>query len=242
MKVLLLLPLLVFFRTNKPPENSSSVFQKDTTLIIHVLDGNTAEWPVEKFKTDEETKMSYAVDNDHQTLFLAIIIADQGIQMKIMQDGMNLYLDTKGKKRESRGIEFPLKMENLASVVNMKVFGFNNTEPFVQDIKSEGAANIAMTWDSGNVIHIEYNIPLKMLEETLADLNKKKISIGWKLKENEMPGNNTTPVRTTSTIVAVPAGSRPPANRNVGLDQKNTLPQPTTNKAQSVWTTHTILF
>lgn len=112
----------------------------------------------------------------------------------------------------------------------MKLFGFGDGEPLIQSLRAEGTANIAMAWDSDFVVHIEYNIPLKMLGESLADLNNKKISIGWKLKENSMPANNPPPVRTTSRIVAVPAGTRPPLDRNVGTNQNDRLPQTNTIK------------
>ena len=254
MRILFLLPAIVFCGAHKSAFTISSLFQKDTTIIVHLLDGNTAEWPAEKFKTDKETKMAYAVDHDKQTLFLAISISDITMQKRVMQDGLNLYIDAKGKKKENKGIEFPVKMENLASVENMKIFGFNNAEPLLQNIKTEGTANIAMAWDSANVIHIEYNIPLKLLEETLADLNNKKISIGWKLKDSEIPDpasppvSAATPTSTTTRLVAVPAGSQPSAIRNPpNLNNtrnvnNNPAPQPTSNKGQSFWTSYTIIF
>ena len=91
-----------------------------------------------------------------------------------------------------------------------------------------------------------------MLESSATELNNKKISIGWKLHESEMPGNNTAqpistssqPVSTSTRLVGVPAGSRPPTyNRNVGPSQNNIPSQTNTIKQpQSIWTTHTIIF
>jgi hypothetical protein len=126
----------------------------------------------------------------------------------------------------------------------MKVFGFTNTEPVTQNVKTEGTINIAIGWDSSYALSIEYYVPLKMLESSVTELNNKKISIGWKLKENDMTSDNVTPVTTTSRVVAVqvPAGSRPPSNRNVGSSQSNIPPQTNTAKPQSIWTTHTIIF
>jgi hypothetical protein len=135
-------------------------------------------------------------------------------------------------------------MENVSDIGNMKVFGFTNTEPVPQNVKTEGTINIAMGWDSSYVLNIEYYVPLKMFESSVTELNNKKISIGWKLKENEMTSDNVTPVSSSSRIVTVqvPAGGRPPNNRNVGSSQDNTLPQTNTAKPQSTWTTHTIIF
>jgi hypothetical protein len=149
------------------------------------------------------------------------------------------------RKKESHGVEFPLGMENVSNIGNMKVFGFANTEPVIQNVKTEGTINIAIGWDSSYSLSIEYHVPLKMLESTITELNNKKLSIGWKLKENDMTSDNGTPVSSTSRLVAVqaPAGSRPPNNRNVGSSQTSTTPQTNTSKPpQSIWTTHTIIF
>ena len=179
MRIFFLLPAIsLLANSNYSHLKFSSTFQRDTTIISHLLDGNTAEWPPEKFVIDKSTKMEFAIDNDNQTLFLAINIPDRSIQKKVMQEGMNLYIDTKGKKKENKGIEFPVKMENISNTENMKLFGFSNAEPFIQNIKTEGTANIAIAWDSSSVLHIEYNIPMKIFEENLSELNNKKISIG----------------------------------------------------------------
>jgi len=231
----------------------SSKFQTDTTIITHLLDGNTTEWPTEKFTIDKATKIRYAVDNDSQMLFLALSIHDKMTQQSIMQKGMNLFIDVKGKKKENHGVEFPLGMENVSDIGNMKVFGFSNAEPFPQNVKTEGTINIAIGWDSSNVLSIEYYVPLKMLESSLSELNNKKINIGWKLHESEMPGNNTVQPASTSSqtaststrLVGVPAGSRPPPTppvRSSGPTQNDPYAQPSTGKAQSIWATHIIVF
>jgi hypothetical protein len=188
MKMFFLLPIInLLVVSNYPRIQLSSTSQLDTISIIHILDGNILEWPQEKFTMDKATKIRYAVDNDSQMLFLALNIHDKMAQQSVMQKGMNLFIDVKGKKKENHGVEFPLGMENVSDIGNMKVFGFSNAEPFPQNVKTEGTINIAIGWDSSNVLSIEYYVPLKMLESSLSELNNKKISIGWKLHESEMP-------------------------------------------------------
>lgn len=241
MRIFFLLPAICLI-SKSPQTPFSNACQTDTAIVTHLLDGSIAEWPAEKFMTDKATKMEYALDNNNQTLFLAIKVADQNVQKRIMQEGLHLYLDTKGKKKESRGIEFPLKMENLASIEYMKLFGFGSGEPATLSIRSEGTANIAIAWDSSFVMHIEYHIPLKMLEEIVADLNNKKISIGWKLEQSEIPSTaSQTVTRTSSEVVAVRGTSRP-GNRNASNVNNTPVVPSTSSKAQSVWTTHTISF
>lgn len=248
MRIFLFLPLICLVG-NSSHIIISGASRADTTIVTHLLDGNTAEWPAEKFVTNKVTRMEYAVDNDKQSLFLAVNISDKNIQKRIMQEGLNLYIDIKGKKKENRGIEFPVKMDNIASIENMKLFGFSDGEPRIQNIKNEGTVNIAIAWDTSYVMHIEYNIPLKMLEETVADLNTKKISIGWKLQESEMHSNTSqnVPTTTITRLVGVPSGTRPSAgNRSTSNVNNNVNNNPAlqsnSNKSQSFWTSHTITF
>ena len=81
----------------------------DTAKINHVIDGVLTEWNQGKFETDKETEIQYAVDHDETNLYLAIKVPNMRTQMKMMMQGMKLFVDTKGKRRERAGIEFPVK-------------------------------------------------------------------------------------------------------------------------------------
>ena len=241
MKVILLFSLIIFSNASKSSE--IIFFQNDTLRIIHVLDGIITEWPADKFITDKTTSIEYIVDNDDQTLFLAINIPDRDIQKRILEKGLNLYLDIKGKKRTSKGIEFPAKTETLTSLEGMKLFGFTDADPFLMSLNTLGTANVAIGWDSSYIMHIEYNIPLKMLENNLADLNNKKISIGWELKEYEMPASNNNAQRTETRLVGVSSSG----NRTVSRPISNSNNTPNTSqqanvKPATIWTSYTINF
>jgi len=245
MKIFFLLPVIsLLFVSNYPHLQLSLTSHTDSTNIIHLLDGNIAEWPEEKFALDKATKIRYAIDNDSQMLFLAMNISDKNVQQRIMQQGMTLFIDVKGKKKENRGVKFPLRMENVSDIGNMKVFGFGNAEPSSQSVKTEGTINIAIGWDSSFVLTIEYSVPLKMLEGSLAELNNKKISVGWKINEEDGMTNTAQPVSGTPRLVGVQTTNttRPPSNRNVSSTQSNPFPQTNSSKAQSIWATHTIVF
>jgi len=231
MKAIFIFPLIILKSFFTPSIHCSTIIQIDTTIIIHQLDGDIGEWPSEKFITDKETRTRFATDNDGQFLFLVLTISDIPTQKKIMQGGVNLYIDTKGKKKESTGIEYPV----AGNPGSMRLFGFSDSEPAILSISSEGTANIAFSWDSSNVLHIEYNIPLKLLEKAVPGLNNKKISVGWKLIEADM--NNAL---AASQVTAVPSGgrNRAAAPNRTGSD----FPQSTSIKYKSFWTTHTIIF
>jgi len=118
--------LLLSFR-NRTFFNNYQSFSSTDTAIHHVLDGKANEWPVQKFETDVRSEIKYAVDNDPQNLYLALIIPNSRTQMRIMRQGMELYLDTKGKKKESKGIEFPVK-EGRSQEDNFNNFRGQQTE------------------------------------------------------------------------------------------------------------------
>jgi len=241
MKIFFLLPVINLLVSSSDLKFSTT-FYTDTTRITHSLDGHNAEWPQQKFITDKTTKIRYATDNDSQMLFVVVNIADKYQQQKIMQQGMSLFVDVKGRKKENRGVEFPLGMENGLNIENMKVFGMGDAEPVPQNVKTEGTINIAIAWDTLYAMNIEYNIPLKMLEKNLADLNNKTISIGWKIKQNEMPAVSSQPASTTSRLVSAPSGTRPSSNRNVSNVNSNSSLQSNPNTSQFFWTSHTIVF
>lgn len=214
----------------------------DSAKIIHVLDGNTNEWKADKFETDKETMVMYAIDHDAQKLYIAMKIPDQRLQVKMMMQGMSMYLDKKGKKREATGIEFPMKRtvslegmggrgggrtvggapdpktmrENLAStMLLLKLFGFDDREDNMQLISLANSPNIAFNWDDANIMHIEYEVPLNMLGD-LAALNGRPLGIGWKIhgmEQSQSPGSNTV---VSTSLVGVPAGGGAPLSRAGG--------------------------
>ena len=250
MKIFLLPALLYSISVPGYRSSTFAVVPTDSSIIVHVLDGNTMEWPKTKFDTDNETKMQYAADNNDKTLFLALIVAGKEMQKKILAHGMNLYIDTKGRKRESKGIEFPVSAgsDPVNALSTMKLFGFTTLPSFVQSSTTEGTANIVALWDSLNVLHIEYNIPITLLGNT-DELKNRKISIGWKPKEEtgeEIKDNKTSGQSyTTATIVGVPAGTRPGntnTNRNAGPNRDAVSSVPQSNRTQSFWTSHTLIF
>ena len=97
-----------------PAQTNEKYFLGDT-LINHQLDGRVNEWPAQKFETDPTTQFKYAIDNDKQNLYLVLSITGIREQLRLMHQGMNLYLDPKGKKKEGKGIEFPVQRDQSAA-------------------------------------------------------------------------------------------------------------------------------
>lgn len=220
----------------------------DTTVIKHDLDGSIQEWPAQKFESNTEIGIKYAVDNDNENLYIAMSIPSFPAQMKIMSQGMILYIDTKGKQSEEKGIEYPVRSENPPAVnsqdknairaamamnlIFLKLFGFSEGAPVKQTIE-EGKVNIVFGWDAADVMNIEYKIPLAVLVEN--SLDQKLISLGFKIQGREMMAQ-TVGMSGSSRIVSVQSGRRP-----MGTGRRPQTPTGSSpNFDQSFWTKYTM--
>jgi hypothetical protein len=133
MKFLILLPIVFLslpFNSTHLYDSTGFVIAPDTTSH-HVLDGKLTEWPVQNFQTDLSTEIKYAMDNDNQNLYLALAIPNSRMQIKLMHQGMEMYIDLKAKKKEGKGIEFPLK-KNVQADDAIMTFNSENTNDAIE--------------------------------------------------------------------------------------------------------------
>lgn len=236
-------------------------YQADSVLINHKQDGLTNEWPAAKFETDLATDIKFAIDNDGSNLYMALKIANEGIQMKIMNMGMNMYIDLKGKKKENRGIIFPVREEKAKNaapgnneqkqedpapkksidkkqirstmalhLIYMQVFGFDGSGKRDQGLNIPGSVNVAFTWDSLNVMQMEYLVPLKMLGDS-ASLTEKEVGIGWKLNGMYPSDNPAYYSQQTSN-----------SQHRIGADNNPIIERETIIREQNIWKKHVIKF
>jgi hypothetical protein len=271
MKPLFLFPAAIISLSLMRLHNFSSAPQPlttiDSVIIEHQLDGTVKEWPVEKFSSDKDAGIDYAIDNDGQNLYLAMKIPGQGEQMKIMRMGMSFFIDLKGKHKKNQGIEFPIKkdiggfqgggmpqrneqgerpdvkairMMLAINLISLKLFGFTDAEPVEQALDMDGSARIAYNWDSTDLMQIEYILPLKMLGDP-ASLDQKNISIGWKVNGAELPssGTYTSGISGSKPTSSIgPGGGRP----GTGTVNRSGSGQPDMQKMmqeQEIWTKYT---
>lgn len=221
--------LLVCLYTNQTKAGAGLL--NDTAKIKHAIDGNINEWKIDSFETDKETQIQYAIDHDANFLFVAIKIADQRAQMKMMTQGMNMYLDRKGKHREGTGINFPLPqgMDALRSafanrqaetppdpkamrealaknMLLLKTFGLEDQEDRTQMVVEENGVNVSYDWDAANNMYIEYLVPMRFLGKT-SDLNGKPLSVGWQLMSMQSGGGGGMQAPPSTSVARPGAGS-----------------------------------
>ncbi len=211
---------------------SIGMLSPDTGIVRHTNDGLLNEWPNARFTDDKGTGIQYALDNDKENLYVALKIADPWIQTQMMRVGMNTYFDMKGKRKENKGVEFPVKkqfggipikqpldvkeerMVNALNFLSLKLFGFadDDEEPKEQSLEMKGSLQMVFTWDAADILQLEYMVPLNILEKELTGFDQKQISVGWKIKamdQQDLAGNITG--TTTTRVVPGRTGQRPGA-------------------------------
>jgi len=166
------------------------------------IDGSAKEWQNPFGLYETKTKLMFAISNDDSTLYLCFQCPDPVNQDKIMQAGMQVSINTKGKNKVNASIQFPFKKtdkknksEEIISEYDYGIDGLkasfllNNftmlTEGFATQngtfhIKESRNIQIAMNWDSINTLVYELAIPYKELfgnAFAVADLSK-EITLG----------------------------------------------------------------
>src|SRR5689334_3590373 len=129
-----------FFAFHDIPAQPQKEYWLNDTTINHSLDGKADEWSAQKFEIDPATQFKYAIDNDKQNLYLVLSIANFREQIKIIRQGMDLYFDPKEKKKEGKGIEFPVKKDPSAADMVMNYGGQENGNTEEQSPEQRKAA------------------------------------------------------------------------------------------------------
>jgi hypothetical protein len=75
-----------------------------------MIDGDVKEWGDSLQYYNKENKINYAIANDKENLYMAMRIKDRVQQIRALNAGITFSIDTKGKKRDSFRLTFPLPM------------------------------------------------------------------------------------------------------------------------------------
>jgi len=80
-----------------------------------VIDGKNEDWPSPYPSYDSKSMVGYATSNDANFLYITVETGDEYTQMKILKQGLYVYIDTDGGKQTYMGIHYPLQNENDAA-------------------------------------------------------------------------------------------------------------------------------
>jgi hypothetical protein len=260
--------LLIFLQScgsSKKTVSSSAAPEEKyySRRLTPVTDGKMNEWG-DTLAYDNSTKCIYAVANDDSALYIAIKASDRMQQMKIVQGGMEIWIDDQAKKKKTTGIKFPLgggKMEMPSSgssaggqnakemakqmrlqmklkMLSMELTGFKEHLNGLQSVYSNVPVKAVIEWDDKDNMIYELAIPFAALDQQVnADLNN--ISIGVFIKGLKMepgPGGGMP-------AGGPPAGGmRPPGGgmRSGGGGMPNQDELENMSRDNSFWTKYTI--
>jgi hypothetical protein len=196
--------------SSKKTSSSSGESQEKyySRYLTPVIDGKMNEWG-DTLMYDNSTKCIYSIANDESALYIAIKAIDRIQQMKMIQGGMEIWIDGKVKRNKSIGVKFPLgggimsmpdnrsstrdskemRQQMMAQMLTMELIGFKEGMNGSQSIYSGTEVKPAIGWDNKDNLIYELAIPLAALNEAVkADL--KNISIGIFINGLEMPQNS----------------------------------------------------
>lgn len=177
-----------------------------------VIDGNAKDWGDSLRYYNTEKKINYSLANDQENLYMAIKVTDRLDQMKILRAGITFSIDTKGKKKETFSLTFPLNVggnqpvapmekadngdvtqedrdelmhERITTLRGIKVAGFKDIEDDMITTSNTYGIKTAINYDdNGNLIY-EAAIPLKFFHAD--DVAKNEWAFNFKINGIQRP-------------------------------------------------------
>jgi len=105
---LLLLPLLL--QAQKTPKGKAPVPESFRVNTAPAIDGDLTDWGY-AFENNQKNELQCFVGNDGAYIYLGIRVQDPGLQARIMQRGLSIWIDTLGKQKHHRGVGYPLPVQ-----------------------------------------------------------------------------------------------------------------------------------
>lgn len=152
------------------------------------IDGDSREWGDSLRYFNAEKMINYSLANSKDTLYMAIRVNDRSEQARILAAGLTFSVDTKGKKKETFSITFPVDVdgavplsairnddngditqqdrdellhERLTTLRGIKVVGFKDIEDDMITTSNTYGIQTAVNYDDKNYLVCEAAIPLK---------------------------------------------------------------------------------
>ena len=73
-----------------------------------LVDGSNKDWPSPYPEYDDKAQIGYSVSNDKDNLYITVETGDPATQLKIIKEGLTVWIDRQGEKNEQTAINFPI--------------------------------------------------------------------------------------------------------------------------------------
>jgi len=182
------------------------------------IDGDLTEWGDSLRYYNQEKQLNYALANDQDNLYMAIRINDRSEQIRVLHAGLTLSIDTRGKKKETFTMTFPVGDQSVQSMAEtaqdlqggnndvkqedhedlmkakltklreIKVTGFKDIESETMTTSNTYGFKVAIDYDKDGNLVYEAAIPLKFFHAD--DLSKNEWAFNFKINGITRPGQN----------------------------------------------------
>jgi hypothetical protein len=203
----------ICYAQTKPVENKLQPPPSNITI-----DGDLKDWGDSLRYYNQDKQLKYTLANDRDNLYLAIRVNDRSEQIRILRAGLTLSIDTRGKKKESftmtfpvgdqsspglaetarelRGVNNDVKQEDrdeliqarLTKLREIKITGFKDIESEIMTTSNTYGFKVALDYDKDGDLVYEAAIPLKFFHAD--DLSKNEWAFNFRINGITGPGQN----------------------------------------------------
>lgn len=167
---------VLLFASSKGSAQTTATLQAPPPNII--IDGNIKEWGDSLRYYNADNKIGYAIANDKQNLYIAVCITNRIQQIRALKAGITFSADTRGKKRNSCSLTFPLNLGRDNTGLNLSTLNFG---PVTQPDRDELVRQLATTLKG---IKLEGFKDIKNGITTLANANGMRAAVNYNEQGN----------------------------------------------------------
>jgi hypothetical protein len=81
------------------------------------VDGDLKDWGDSLRYYNQDKQLNYSLANDQDNIYMAIRINDRSQQIRVLRAGLTLSIDTRGKKKETFSITFPVGDQSIGDQI-----------------------------------------------------------------------------------------------------------------------------
>ncbi|MBS1625046.1 MAG: hypothetical protein JSS76_19025 [Bacteroidetes bacterium] len=160
---------------------------RDSAIVI---DGSPYDWQEPLSYYDSKAKIQYQVANDDTALYIILKTMDYKAQAKILRAGMDVILDTMGRKKSAAALLYPLPSNTKLQWIS------DPAEPDRQELEHPDLKDLRMEYELADK-HIKY-VEMAGLPKTPEPLNTNSpvvVAISWD-RDNVLTYEARVPFRT----------------------------------------------
>jgi hypothetical protein len=178
------------------------------------VDGNLAEWNTPLRFGSSGGQVQYNVTNDNDNIYISLETHDGPTVLKILREGVNIYIDPAAGKNKNMCLAFPLanttasfpgkkvnaaetkpdindfRQALLIQTVSFKATGFKNMDDRVYDVSDKSRIKVALKSESNNSLGYEAVIPMQFVFGNVPDHDElsHNLSVGIIINAMKMEG------------------------------------------------------